>query len=173
MQTHSVRSQAMAWSLVFLLIVPLISQPAALAFGFQPQDTAQNPDDLRKKKAEADKAEADAKKAAADADKAAADARKAAADAAVAATTVDKNAAKASADARKAAADAATAEASLGKTAAEAEAAKLRAQINPLGVTPTVQVPTGGVTTDGTGFIESQMLALEAAKVIIKTLSED
>jgi len=180
MQIHSVRSQAMAWSIIFLLIVGLISQPAALAFGFQPQDTAPNNDDLRKKKAEADKAEADAAKAAADAAKAAADARKAAADAAVAEASVGKNAAKAAADASKAAADAskaaadaAVAEASIGKSAAEAEAAKLKAQINPLGVTPTVQVPTGGVTTDGTGFIESQMLALEAAKVIIKTLSED
>jgi hypothetical protein len=47
----------------------------------------------------------------------------------------------------------------------EAENAKLKAQVQPLGA-PSVSVPTGSVQTDAAGWVESQMLAHEAAKQI-------
>ena len=47
----------------------------------------------------------------------------------------------------------------------EAENAKLKAEVQPLGAA-TVTVPTGSVTTDAAGWVESQMLAQEAAKQI-------
>jgi hypothetical protein len=57
------------------------------------------------------------------------------------------------------------------KDRAEAEAAELKAKIQPLGAT-TVSVPTGSVTTDAAGWVESQMLAQEAARQITAQLTK-
>lgn len=54
----------------------------------------------------------------------------------------------------------------------EAEAAKLKAEVQPLG-TPTVTIPTGSVQTDAAGWVESQMLAHEAAKQITQALTRN
>lgn len=53
---------------------------------------------------------------------------------------------------------------------AEARKAKLKAEVEPL-TDPKVTAPTGGVTTDQAGFVESQMLAQEAAREITARLS--
>jgi hypothetical protein len=55
---------------------------------------------------------------------------------------------------------------------AEAEAARLKAQVQPLGAPANVTVPTGSVTTDAAGWVESQMLAQEAARQIALRLTQ-
>ncbi len=57
------------------------------------------------------------------------------------------------------------------KDRAEAEAGELKAKIQPLGAS-TVSVPTGSVTTDAAGWVESQMLAQEAARQITAKLTK-
>jgi hypothetical protein len=54
---------------------------------------------------------------------------------------------------------------------AEAEAARLKALVQPLGAPTNVTVPTGSVTTDAAGWVESQMLAKEAARQITRQLT--
>ena len=54
---------------------------------------------------------------------------------------------------------------------AEAEAARLKALMQPLGAPANVSVPTGSVTTDAAGWVESQMLAKEAARQITRQLT--
>ena len=49
---------------------------------------------------------------------------------------------------------------------------KLKAQFEPFGDPTKVSVPTGSVTTDQAGFVESQMLAQEAAREITDRLSK-
>lgn len=51
------------------------------------------------------------------------------------------------------------------KDRAEAEAARLKAETQPLGPA-SVNIPTGNVQTDAAGWVESQMLAQEAARQI-------
>lgn len=55
---------------------------------------------------------------------------------------------------------------------AEAEAARLKALTQPLGAPANVTVPTGSVTTDAAGWVESQMLAQEAARQITLRLAQ-
>jgi hypothetical protein len=57
------------------------------------------------------------------------------------------------------------------KERAEAEAGRLKAVTQPLGAPANVTVPTGSVTTDAAGWIESQMLAQEAARQITRSLT--
>ncbi|MCA1591079.1 MAG: hypothetical protein LC754_00150 [Acidobacteria bacterium] len=57
------------------------------------------------------------------------------------------------------------------KERAEAEAARLKALVQPLGAPANVTVPTGSVTTDAAGWVESQMLAQEAARQISSNLA--
>lgn len=57
------------------------------------------------------------------------------------------------------------------KERAEAEAARLKALVQPLGAPANVAVPTGSVTTDAAGWVESQMLAKEAARQITRQLT--
>jgi hypothetical protein len=57
------------------------------------------------------------------------------------------------------------------KERAEAEAARLKTTVQPLGAPANVTVPTGSVTTDAAGWVESQMLAQEAARQISSDLS--
>lgn len=52
------------------------------------------------------------------------------------------------------------------KERAAAEAEKLKTQALPFGTTSNVQIPTGNVQTDAAGWVESQMLAQEAARQI-------
>ena len=54
---------------------------------------------------------------------------------------------------------------------AEAEAARLKALTQPFGAPANVSVPTGSVTTDAAGWVESQMLAQEAARQITFALT--
>lgn len=74
---------------------------------------------------------------------------------------VELEAAKREADLAKAKADKAASE----KTQAEAERDKLKAAVQPL-ATPSITAPDGKVTTDASGFIETQILGQEAAKII-------
>lgn len=53
----------------------------------------------------------------------------------------------------------------------EAENDKLKAQVQPLGAPTNVTIPTGSVSTDSSGWVESQMLAQEAARQIAADLS--
>jgi hypothetical protein len=55
---------------------------------------------------------------------------------------------------------------------AEAEAARLKALTQPLGAPANISVPTGSVTTDAAGWVESQMLAQEAARQITIALTD-
>lgn len=57
------------------------------------------------------------------------------------------------------------------KERAEAEAARLKALTQPFGAPSNISVPTGSVTTDAAGWIESQMLAQEAARQITFALT--
>lgn len=57
------------------------------------------------------------------------------------------------------------------KERAEAEAERLKALALPFGTPSNVQVPTGSVTTDAAGWVESQMLAQEAARQITARLT--
>lgn len=57
------------------------------------------------------------------------------------------------------------------KERAEAEAARLKALVQPLGAPANITVPTGSVTTDAAGWVESQMLAQEAARQITNRLT--
>ena len=52
------------------------------------------------------------------------------------------------------------------KERAAAEADKLKTEALPFGTTSNVQIPTGNVQTDAAGWVESQMLAQEAARQI-------
>lgn len=54
----------------------------------------------------------------------------------------------------------------------EAEAARLKALVQPFGGA-TVTVPTGSIQTDKAGWVESQMLAQEAARQITASLTHD
>ncbi|MCA1568084.1 MAG: hypothetical protein LC803_21065 [Acidobacteria bacterium] len=58
------------------------------------------------------------------------------------------------------------------KERAEAEAARLKALTQPLGAPANITVPTGSVTTDAAGWVESQMLAQEAARQITRRLTQ-
>lgn len=57
------------------------------------------------------------------------------------------------------------------KERTEAEAAELKTKVQPFGAS-TVSVPTGSVTTDAAGWVESQMLAQEAARQITAQLTK-
>ena len=57
------------------------------------------------------------------------------------------------------------------KERAEAENDKLKAQLQPLGAPTNVTIPTGSVSTDSSGWVESQMLAQEAARQIAADLT--
>src|SRR5688572_20751709 len=56
------------------------------------------------------------------------------------------------------------------KERAAAEAERLKTLALPFGTPSNVQVPTGNVQTDAAGWVESQMLAHEAARQITKRL---
>ena len=53
-----------------------------------------------------------------------------------------------------------------------AENDKLKAQVQPLGAPNNITIPTGSVSTDSAGWVESQMLAQEAARQIAQDLSD-
>src|SRR6185369_13688797 len=56
------------------------------------------------------------------------------------------------------------------KDRAQAEIDKLKTQALPFGSPSNVQIPTGNVQTDAAGWVESQMLAQEAARQITARL---
>jgi hypothetical protein len=59
------------------------------------------------------------------------------------------------------------------KERAAAEAEQLKAIAQPFGTPANVSIPTGSVTTDAAGWVESQMLAQEAARQISARLTSD
>jgi hypothetical protein len=57
------------------------------------------------------------------------------------------------------------------KALLDAQNGKLKSEIQPLGAPSNLTIPTGSVTTDQAGFVEVQMLAQEASRVITEQLA--
>lgn len=59
------------------------------------------------------------------------------------------------------------------KSIAEAQRDKMKAELTPLGDQSKITAPSGDVTTDQAGFVETQMLAQEAARAVAERLARE